>query len=191
MTNHHTLVTAANTLVTSENADTLYSQLLAIAKIDETLPFTLTGEAAQLEPLLPLLPLLRTDRPRFDAVLDLVNTKREARGLARLGDESEKRFSKVVYQKGFMGIKRALQKRAVILENARRPKRDRLIGNARLEFEKAQSRKWLARRDAFLEKVKQQGPMPVGAYHENIALFWKSIDVEVAAAEAEARLKRG
>ena len=184
MSDRENLLQAVNLLILDDNAPTYYDALTIVAPIRENLPIGLTGPA---EVLMPLVHMYRTDRDAYDRVLDLVDRKREMRGWPPL-QPAPKGFDKVEYQRQFMDQKRQRERRAVEIENMLRPERDKLIGNARNDFMRHQSRKWKQRRDDMLEaaRVAKGSRLSQDEYKGVIAGLWALVDQELDKLETEA-----
>jgi hypothetical protein len=181
------LLEAVNTLVRSDDAGRLFADFEAVARLPPDLPIKLSGDAAVLN---PLLALRRQDRAKFDGVIELIESKREAAGAPPLRTpETPKGFDKVEYQRLFMDQKRHRERRAVLVENMRRPGRDKLIGNARLEFMRVQAAKWKEVRDAALNAARETAgrTLAKAEVQEVLSAFWQKIDRELDDAEAEIR----
>ena len=70
-----------------------------------------------------------------------------------------------------------------------RPERDKLVGNARLEFMNRQSAKWKEARDRFLTVAKDANGGSLTREQEDAALqqFWTAVDQDLARQEEVAR----
>lgn len=171
---------AANALITDPYAVKLYETLMAVAALPRHLPIGIVGDA---ELLNPLLHQYHANRDVFDATMDIVDKKREERGLEPLRKEEEQKgFDKNAYQAAFMEQKRFRERRAANIENMRRPERDRLIGNARLEFMRQASAKWKQRRDEMVNNAREArgvDRLSKQDLQEVLATFWSQIDREL------------
>lgn len=178
------VVAAVNTLITSPNAHELYASLEAAGKVPTQYPVSLRGEAAVFN---ELLDLRRADPGAYERVIDLAEQRRETFGFDALRHAVPPGYNKVSYQREFMAQKRDRQRVAAEIENTVRPERDRLIGNARLEFMRRQSMRWKEQRDAFLQRARDAhgGRLSVGQIQTILTQFWSAVD-----ADLEARLKQ-
>lgn len=182
------LLTGVNMLVTHNDASLLYESMTALARLPEHLLIGLIGEASELT---PLVDLRRRDPERFESVMALIESKRREALLAPLQDP-ERGFDKVEYQRQFMDQKRQRERRAADLENAVRPERDRLIGNARLEFMRTQGQRWKKRRDEMMIAAREAagGHLTKEQQTQVLQSFWGSVDAELDELEVSVR-RRG
>ena len=182
------LLAAVNRLITCDDAPLLYDSLMAAARVPEHLLLGLTGEA---EILTPLVELRRKDIDRFESLMELVDRKRTEAHMGPLSGP-DKGFDKVEYQRQFMDQKRQRERRAVELENAVRPERDRLIGNARLDFMREQSKRWKVRRDELMASAREAagGPLTKEQQARVLGTFWNGVDAELDELEVSVR-RRG
>jgi len=181
------LLEAVRVLIGSPNATTLYSQLLAVQRLPPALPIKLTGDAAVLN---PMLALYRTNREQYDTVMMLIDDKRELKDRPLLRDPPKPdKFDKNEYQRVFMDQSRVRQRRAVAVENDSRPTKDRLIGNARLEFMRQQAKRWKVRRDQVVQAARAAngGTLDQGYYTALLEQFWAGIDAELTEMEENVR----
>lgn len=171
------LITAANLLIRSPNAHSLFQAMRDTAPLmARHSALRLTGEAEALNPLA----LVKVSHPDvYDAVITLIERKRAEAGYDPLEVTPEDRFDKTAYMQQFMEQKRMRQRRAADIENAQRSERDKLVGRARLDFMQRQSAIWKAERDAFLMKAREAAA-PRRLKREDVALalesFWKRVD---------------
>lgn len=172
------LLEAINHLVMEPAAPRHFEILMEVAKLSPTLPVQLSKEAAILN---PLLNLYRSDKPAYDRVMVLVDEKRTARGWEALVKEEPAGFDRNTYQREFMFQKRARERRAVEIENMLRPDRDKLVGNARLEFMRRASAGWKKRRDVLLEEARQHhgGTLSKEQTEAILTRFWATVDDEL------------
>lgn len=182
------LLTGVNMLVTHNEAALLYESMTTLARLPEHLLIGLIGDA---EELTPLVELRRRNPLRFDSVMELVEKKRREALLAPL-NEPDKGFDKVEYQRQFMDQKRQRERRAADLENSVRPERDRLIGNARLDYMRLQSQRWKKRRDEMMVAAREAAGGHLSKEQQGRVLqeFWGSVDAELDELEVSVR-RRG
>jgi hypothetical protein len=185
MIDRQKLLQAVNHLVTSPMAERHIATMHELAKLPAGTPVLLTGEA---EPLNALLELLRTDPAGYARVMAMVDKRREDRGWGPLVPPEQDGFNRNEYQRDFMHQKRVRERRAVEIENLLRPGRDKLIGNARLEFMRRASAGWKKRRDALLDNARSgsSGTLSKEQISAILEAFWRTIDNELDQAEAEA-----
>lgn len=181
MTDKEQLAEAANLLINDSDAPELYQTLMDVLGLPANLPIKLSGPAAALN---PLLSVARTDREKFDRVLDLVDAKRVLRELPTLrGPAAQVKFDKNRYQRELMAERRVRQIKAVSIENLRRPPSAKLVGHARMEFMRVQQGKWSAQLDALLEAASGGKPMSKPQAQKESAGFWARIDQQLEEAE--------
>jgi len=170
------LMAAISALILDANAPSLYANMMLLAVRQSNL-LALSGRA---EVLTPLLALYQSDRDKFDRIMDLVDSKRINRGWEALRVVQDG-FDKVEYQRQFMDQKRQRERRIADIENEARPPRDRLIGNARLEFMRVQSSRWKARRDEMIAAARVQagGQLSKSDMQARLEAFWRGIDREL------------
>jgi len=180
------LLLAINRLINHPKAREFYDTVQVAASLPAHLKLTLLPEAAELA---PLVELLRDDKEAFGAVMELVDRKRAALGSPGLHKPAETGFDKAEYQRAFMANKRIRERRAAELENAVRPGRDQLIGNARLEFMRVQSARWKAKRDQLVEAARAANGKPLSKEQLRQVLhsFWESVDAELDEIEVNNR----
>lgn len=182
------LLGSVNTLIASPDAHELFDKLNAVAAIATSVPVALTNGAAVLNPLLQL----RTrNMEAFDRVVRMIEAKREALGYDRLVQVTRVyAYDKTSYMREFMDQKRTRQRKAADIENMLRPTRDRLLGNARLEFMRRQSAKWKELRDERLEFARVEGGGALTAAQRKQVLdeFWKQVDIDLDYRMARARV---
>lgn len=169
------LLGAVNALITSPDAFDLFESLEVVGQLASRQPVALTGSAAILN---PLLKLRVADKEAYARVLDLIDSRRAALLYEPLQKPTDTGYNKVEYMRGFMEQKRQRERRAVEIENMLRPPRDRLVGNARLEFMRRQSAKWKDLRDAFVAKAKEAagGSLTKDQQQTVLSQFWKAVD---------------
>lgn len=148
-----------NILVQADNAGEMFEALQDVIPLARRLGVRLDGPLAVLN---PLVALAVSNPEHYDNVLYLVETKREAAGLAPLDPlrNAAEKFDKTEYQANFMQQKREREKRAAEIENMMRREQDRLVGKARLEFMQAQSAKWKRELDAKIITARAQSGAP-------------------------------
>jgi hypothetical protein len=169
---------AVNALILRPDALELFEAMDALLNLVPRVPVRLTGAPAVLN---PLLDLKSTDPTAFSRVMDLAEAKRTALGKQPLRPPKATGYDKTEYMRAFMDQKRERQKRAAEIENLRRPEKDRLIGNARLEFMRVQSAKWKTQRDAALAKASQSsgGRLSAEVREAVLAAFWAGVDKQL------------
>lgn len=145
----------------------------------------------ELEPLNPLVALAETDTDGFSRVQLLIDEKRRARGAAPIWpDAAERGFDKPEYQRLLMQERRQRSRRALEIENMRRPERARLMGNARLEFENRVIAGWGNQLRDNLDKARKEagGRLPKERLASIREAFWKRIDSQLDEEHEAARL---
>lgn len=183
----YSLPDACTVLISHPEAQALFSALQHVTRLPPELPVELSDEAAVLN---PLLALYRSNRKEYETTLALIEAKRELKGRAPLAEPTgSAKFEKNPYQAGFMQEKRVLERRAVEIENDRRPGKDQLIGNARNDFMKAQAQQWNVRRKALLAaaRLASGGTIRRPALKDLLQQFWDGIEAELTAMEEENR----
>lgn len=174
----HPVARAAAALVEDQNAVELYEALSLVVRLVTKAhqPVGLTGDATVLGPLLDLA-VERSDE--YQRVLNLIDTKREQRGLPALQHRQPAGFDKDEYQRVFMNEKRRRQRRAADIENDSRPERDRLVGRAREEFMRIQGHVWfteLTRRLDVARAAHGGGRVPKDVIDTVRHQFWSEVD---------------
>jgi hypothetical protein len=184
--NREDLLETVNFLVTDPSASRHYEALLAVLKVSH-LQIKFTGEMAGLN---PLLDMYRDDPSALQRVIELVDDKRTKRGWEPL-QKVENGFDRNQYQREFMHQKRNREKRIADIENMSRPEKDKLIGQARIEFIRRHSNTWKKRRDALLAAARKEhgGPLSQDQMKRVLEQFWETIDQELDEAEAGATRK--
>lgn len=179
------LLAAVNLLINSDDAPRLYESVMAAARLPEHLLLGLRGEAFALT---PLVEVRRGDQDRFESLMELVDRKRTEQGVEPLSGQ-DRGFDKVEYQRIFMDQKRQRERRAADLENAQRNPRDKLIGNARLDFMREQSKRWKARRDEMMLAAREAagGTLTKEQQTRVLSSFWGSVDAELDELEVSVR----
>lgn len=174
------LLASVNALITSPDAHSIFDAVNALSPVVAAHPITLTS----FELIRPLLLLRQRDKEATTRVLDLIEQRRLALGYDELRPAVPGGYDKVSYMREFMDRKRERQRTAVEIENMLRPERDKLVGNARLEFMNRQSARWKVLRDAFLDRVKAaNGDKRLSKEQVQQALdqFWSAVDDELEA----------
>jgi hypothetical protein len=181
------LLAALNTLISSSDAQHLFSSLTTVAQLKTVHPVMMSGDA---EVLNPLLVIARGDRERFDRYMVMVDAKRAEAGLAPLAPPKDDKFDKSAYMREFMYQKRQRQRRAAEIENMTRGK-DRLIGRTRLDFMDVQAAKWKVELDRRIAAVRaaQGQHLPKETLDAVRAQFWAWVDETLDEAEAQAKLR--
>lgn len=186
-TDKDALLAAVNDLVKDADPSYKLAAMDAVFALRRNYPVSLTGE---LRALNALISLRQEDEEKYGAVQELIDDKRQALGFTPCWPEpTEVRFDKGEYQRQLMAIRRARSGRAVEIENAQRTEKDRLMGVARLEFERVTLAAWGERVKAAVERAKTAagGTLPKAqqdAIRENT---WKQIDAELDAREEAVR----
>ena len=180
------LLEAVNALITSLHAKEMFSSFLVAADVAARAPICLTGAA---EVLNPLLRLRMQNRPAYESAIGLVEARRALRGAPPLTGCKDSGYNKTAYMQQFMDQKREREKRIAVIENLRRPERDHLRGNHRLEFMRRQSVKWKDLRDRALEAAREEagGTLSAVQRKELLTRFWKAVDDDLEAKLIEAK----
>ena len=169
------MLDAVNSLILGDQTEEFFSYLLTAVNAAARAPIRLTGAAAVLNPLVEL----RGSNPDgYNQVLGLIDRRRATIDRAPLATPRSEGYDKVGYMRAFMDQKRERQKRAVEIENLLRPEKDRLVGNARLEFMRLQSVRWKAARDRVLAETaeKMGGQVTQEVRRVTLDFFWAAID---------------
>lgn len=183
MEDREKLLLAANTLLRGAEAVELYRNLLDVAVLPRNLPVKLTGEAADLN---PLLALYRADKAAFDNLIARIDARREQQSLPPLNAAPpKKKFDKNAYQRELMASIRSHTIPAARIENLRRPPSGQLVGAARLEFMRQQGKKWSVRLKAAIDAISDGRPISRDTRRMATDRFWGWIDKELAEQEAE------
>lgn len=187
-TDKQALLEAVNDLIQDHAAAIKVTALDEVAKLKRRYPIKLTGELAILN---PLLNLMSDDPDAWEQVKRLIDTKRALLEFEPLWPAPKKvTFAdrKNEYQAKLMARIRERANRAVEIENMQRPERDRLIGNARLEFMRITTNNWGKERDARIAAEKAANGKLTKAQIDAIRdKFWQSIDDMLDAKEIVVR----
>lgn len=180
MQNRQAMLDAVNSLVAGDQTQEMFSYLLVAVGAAARAPVCLGGSAAVLNPLVEL----HTKNPEgYSRVLDLIDRHRAAIGRAPLTTPRQEGYDKVAYMRAFMDQKRERQKLAAEIENLLRPEKDRLVGNARLEFMRQQSLRWKQVRDRVLKETAAAtaggGPLTAEMRKKTLDRFWAAIDASL------------
>jgi len=124
----------------------------------------------------PLVELYKDDVGVYNDVLQMISKRRKDNVFS---------VRQRHYMTEFMREKRARERRAVDIENAKRPESQKLQGSARLNFMRMKSNEWNDRRTTMLNKAREQcgGRLTLERQQELAEMFWKQIDAELDAAE--------
>jgi len=134
------LLEAVRYLVESDQAEREAQELDTVVQFARLHPVRFKGDLSTLN---PLLDLALTDPATFERIQALINTKRTAAGnVPAWPPEERERFDVRTYQRELMARRRLRVGRVVDVENSLRPERDQIRGNARMEFERVQLKKW-------------------------------------------------
>lgn len=188
MVDRQALLEAINHLVLDDDAEKKFHTITELAKLPATVPVRMTDEASCFN---SMLDLARSDSQAYLKVLDLIDSKRIQRGWPPLRKPEPEGFNRNEYQRDFMHQKRQRERRAVEIENMLRPARDKLIGNARLEFMRRASAKWKDRRDALVNAAREGsgGTLSKEQVTAILKRFWEQVDLELDEAEESMRRK--
>jgi hypothetical protein len=182
---------ALRALIVAPDAPWLYECLCSAVDTARKLPIKLVGPAAAMN---PLLKLAQDDPAEYESCRLFVFGKREERGLPPLIENpvSDGKFEKNTYQAQFMADGRRRRSRASTIENLLRPKRDKLMGAARMEFERVTQATWKKQRDAMLEKTKAAACKSLSKedMQSVLARFWAAVDTSLDEKELEAKRKQ-
>lgn len=173
-------------LIESPDAERLHESLTATIRLARLHPVRLTGQA---EALNPLLELGTKDPDALSRMIALVDAKRAQAGRAPLYVPPDDKFDKADYMRAFMDQKRQRQRRAVEIENAMRPERDRLIGRHRLDFMDARAAEWKQELDALIARAREATGKRLPKDHLDTlrAQFWAGVDKKLDELEAQNR----
>lgn len=177
---------AAARLAKQEDAKAHYEILDQVITKAGTLPVKLYDTPAMW--LNPLLYTYKAEPDTFKTVIQWANNKRIERGLTPLINPTPK-FDKGEYQREFMAQKRDRERRAIQIENDRRPARDKLVSHARETFLRNLARGWQEERDRMLEaaRTKKGSRLTKEEMRDALAAFWDMIDQRLDASELKPR----
>lgn len=173
------LLEAVNALIASPDAHELFDALRAVAPLVGRVAVRLADKAAVLN---PLLDLLARDSRAYDRVFAMIESRRASLGYDALVRPKDEGYDKTTYMRQFMDQKRERQRLAATIENLRRPERDKLMGNARLEFMRRQSARWLELRDQAVDqaRVANGGQLTAELRASTLDAFWQAVDADLA-----------
>lgn len=181
------LVAAVNLLIRSPNAHTLFDLMQTAAPmIGRHKALRLTGEA---EPLNNLA-LFKVSHPdKYEAIIDLIERKREDAGYEPIRKPHDDSFDRNEYMQQFMVQKRHRERRAVDIENMLRDPRDKLIGRNRLDFMQRKAAEWKAERDKLVALAKESRKTRLTRDDLTVILaqFWAKVDAALDTLEEAAR----
>lgn len=188
-TDKRALLEAVNDLIQDHAAAIKVTALDEVAKLKRRYAIKLTGELAILN---PLLNLMSDDPDAWEQVKRLIDIKRALLDFEPLWPAPKKvTFAdrKNEYQAKLMARIRERANRAVEIENMQRPERDRLIGNARLEFMRLTTNKWGKERDEKIAAAKTAagGRLTKAQIDAIRDKFWQSVDEMLDEKEALVR----
>lgn len=180
-TDKQALLEAVNDLIQDEGANFKVTAMEEVAKLQRQYPVKLSGELAVLN---PMLRLMAADGDAWEQVKKLIDEKRAVAGFSPLWPGPKKETfadRKNEYQRQLMARIRERANRAAEIENMQRPERDRLIGNARLEFMRITTNGWGAQRDAEIAAAKQLagGRLSKPQIDAVRDKFWASVDAHL------------
>lgn len=181
---------AVNALATRDDVAPAFAALAPAVEFSRRYPIQLSGHAAFLN---PLLDLGRDDPDALQRLLSLVESKRAAAGLAPLVPEKDSAFDRTEYQRQFMDQKRQRTRRAVDIENMRRPERDQLRGTARMDFQDLVAAKWKKELDEIEARAREAAPdgrLSRETWTSMRQKFWSGIDKRLDEEEAVVRRSR-
>lgn len=182
------LAAAVNELVQAEDASSKLDAIEAITPAARRYTARLTGE---LEVLNPLVELAVSSPDKYQRMLVLVDEARARAGLLPL--RAKKPFDKRAWVRDTMEQRRIRERRAADIENMTRAYKDRLTGQARMNFMQAQYNRWAQRYKEMLAEAQEQVggehlPRPLRA--EIKARWWAEVDAELDAKEEQAKRRR-
>ena len=175
------LLDAANDLIAEERPQAKLEALEVVFEVLRRHPVRLAGSMAVLNPLLKL----RSEDPdAWERVKKMIDDFRAKAGREPCWPAPKpERFvdRKNEYQRAFMLRKRERQSRASEIENMQREPHERLIGNARLDFERRVAAQWAAEREATIEAARTLAGGRLSK--EEVAKlrdqFWDRVDAEL------------
>lgn len=185
------LLDAVNDLIEDENPQQKLEALEAVFEVLRRHPVRLAHPMSVLN---PLLKLRKDDPDSWERVKELIDRKCLAAGrppcwpapvpLKFIDRKNE-------YQREFMLRKRERLSRVSEIENMQRDPQDRLIGNAKLDFERHRQSRWAAERDALIEKARQAagGKLSKETTATIRDQFWDRVDAELDALEEAVRVE--
>lgn len=184
------LLAAVNRLATDPDAPRLFETLTEVVPVARRLGVRLTGDAAELNPLIELA----CHRPdHYDNVMLLVESKREQAGLVPLDPKRGQieKFDKNEYMAEFMQRKRERERKAADIENTLRPERDRLVGRSRIDFMQMQAAKWKSELDQRIEAARLEAGARLKKSQIDAvrAAFWDEVDRYLDELEEYARVE--
>lgn len=178
---------AAIKLITAANSHELHEALEAVTRLATRYPVKLSGDASVLN---PLVALSVADPDKFKAVMEFIDRERLKRGFDAFmaPPKASAKENKVAYMREFMDQKRLRQRKALDIENMRRPEKDRLVGNARMEFMRRASLRWKDLRDEALARATPTGGTLTAKQRSDVLdRFWAAVDEDLEHKMAEAR----
>jgi hypothetical protein len=173
---------AAKRLATTEEAVASYRMMDELLSKVPRVPAKLYGEAHSW--INPLIMLLKSDPQAYEAVIQWCNKKRTDKGYTPLFSETPS-FDKNPYQADLMVVIRERLRKAVDIENSRRPGRDALKGLPRKQFEKEITKKWSDGRNAMLlaERERKGSRLTKVEQQALLKAYWDGIDRQLDEAE--------
>lgn len=183
------LLDAVNDLIADDAPRAKLEALDVVYEVSRRHPVKLTGDMAVLN---PLLTLRREDELGWENVKTMIDAFRAKAGKPPCWPAPKpERFidRKNEYQRAFMLRKRERMLRASEIENLQREPHERLIGNARLDFERRVAAHWAELRDAALEKARlaNGGKLSRDEAADIRDAFWGRVDAELDAKEEAVR----
>jgi len=175
-------------LAQEEDPATMRAALDTILGYNRVYPVRFKGE---LEFLNPLLDLVLEHPEQFGIVKTMIDARRlEAHREIMFPPPPPDKFHRAAAQRTIMQVRRERARRATLIENAMRPERDRLMGHARLEFQRKVLLKWGADLKRQLDEARHgRGGVRLKrpAYDAICDRFWANIDAEMERQEAQLR----
>lgn len=172
---------AAARLARCEEAKAHYDALNAVITKVPDVPVRLLHPANWIN---PLLQVSKESPETFKTLVQWANDKRVQRGFTPLYSDNDE-FDKVEYMREFMAQKRERERRAVRIENAKRPERDRLVGRSREEYQRRLAAEWRAERERRMAATRASvggRRLTKPEMQEVLRLFWEDIDTKLEAA---------
>lgn len=183
------LLDAVNDLIAEERPQAKLEALDVVYEVSRRHPVKLAGSMAILN---PLLALRQEDSQGWENVKTMIDDFRAKAGRPPCWPAPKpERFidRKNDYQRAFMLRKRERLSRVSEIENLQREPHERLMGNAKLDFERRAANLWAEQRDALIEKARLAGGGRLS--REDAArirdTFWERVDAELDAKEEAVR----
>ncbi|MFY8064105.1 MAG: hypothetical protein ACOVN2_10405 [Usitatibacteraceae bacterium] len=151
----------------------------ARARFEDAVVRTIVGD--ENSPLSVALDQIGTGDESHAAIDQMSSVIAVAQDIRFAPKESRTRYEKNLYMREFMAKTRARQRRAVAIENLRRPEDKKLTGQARIDFARALAKRWKEQRDCLLLDARQRNGarLPLEQMKRLLEAFWDAVDREL------------